>query len=727
MATIYPIENSSSEDSVSRYLSEENVSRFLNETNVLRPSSGLSRYLSEVSLSRLRPSSETSSTLKDLAPDLFFHIYRYLDRKDIHAFLSTNKEIYQNESNRQRLTQVFWGHRCINRLPSVSSEYYMRLCMANGKHAIGFKKREYTLQKPCMRPETSESRTITNTQFASNGGKLFFRREDNSYSIHDFDTDESIDYPKTDPIKYYDLSSDGTKAIYVFENSKELILINRKTGLKRIYPIPIQEETLPNFGTAPNVGPALSDGTVPSDRTAPSIDHLQISRDGSRALVQYADTIRFLNLKTKKFWDYKLDGSSTSILKEDCLPCLHPNGTVALLGCKRTGKILYVDSEKEAIRELHLDEVSSIRLLQINSDGTKALFTSGDRLIGLWDLKTGECKLYGLNENIIQIKITPDGSKAHVVTRSANGTYKFRLLDFSSRIIRAQDTGLELTNRVHGLTINDDGATATSFSQDHFVTQWDFSLLPFERVCRAIDYCIKNRNVNVNAAPYFLNLIPDAIIDGNVMPSRNHTNIPGHVMGYNLCEYIKKYFLYNIAELFQKAECFKNNENAEQSFKTEFEAALKRFQDLPKIITNHPAFQLAFDFLRNVPNLKKENFCYIKALFLSQLPESITNNQDFENALSYFEKLPDRIQKNEFYQLGLKFYNMLPDTIKLEIFSAFFKLRKLKKLPFHGFNHYNPLNLGQKATYREMFEAIETVILRQKSPKETPLYWGSIF
>jgi WD40 repeat protein/serine/threonine protein kinase len=116
------------------------------------------------------------------------------------------------------------------------------------------------------------------------------------------------------------------------------------------------------------------------------------------------------------------------------------------------------------------EHAGAITAVTISPDGTRALTTSSDRMVRLWDLKTGKLvyTLAGHTNEVNSVVFSPDGTQA----LSASRDRSLILWDLSTgEAIRT--FGMRHTNSINAVAFSPDGTQALSASADQSVILWD--------------------------------------------------------------------------------------------------------------------------------------------------------------------------------------------------------------------------------------------------------------
>ncbi len=113
----------------------------------------------------------------------------------------------------------------------------------------------------------------------------------------------------------------------------------------------------------------------------------------------------------------------------------------------------------------HLDNVKSVA---VTSDGRRAVSTSADGMLKVWDLERGEelSTLTGHTDWINAVAVTPDGQRA--ISASRDHTLKVWDLDRGEEL----HTLTGHTDAVSAVTVTPDGQRAISASRDHTLKVW---------------------------------------------------------------------------------------------------------------------------------------------------------------------------------------------------------------------------------------------------------------
>lgn len=756
MATIYPI-SSSSEASSPSYGSP----RFRQSPTIPSPIMSPSDQIptSEIPISTSRAASPFVLSTKGnpliyFPWQLLFQIFPYLQRNDIAAFFSINRKlnyIFHNENTQKEIVELFWGKNSIwipsghDLLPTVRlpSEHYLKFCMANGEHggehARGIATRIQAINPsipigtPPEQVQTMLGRQIVFTQFVSDGSKFFVRRRDDTQCIYDMETPGSNELAAVaGPIDHICTSFDGNKVLFSLRDSNDLKLLDVKTG-----------SILRQF--------------APSDRLA-SITHVEMSDDGAWALVQYNNaTVRFWNLESSQFTELAVS--------PDCIARLLRKKPIALLAKQFSGEIQLYDLEKKEMRFFQDGTISlkllaglpialiftylstllstllsnphnrfyefllnfivvfsiliaflpsnynrerTISNLQINSQGTKALSVSFDHVVKVWDLKKGECeRTFVPGENIETFQITPNGKKALLLTR-VDGSNR-RTLSFWDLYMGKCLQILQRSLPHSALALPDHGMAAYALSMSMAFT-WNLSLLPLHRVCLVAKALLQDQT---DAWKLYNELLPDFVRVGEFVKARlDGADFESADRKYDmaniLCDYIKKFFLSDIRDAFEKAEDVMDSERTDKFYRKHFKAALDRFHDLPPDIQYNDPFKEALELLEDLPDLIKFGYFANTIHRLETLPRELINHPDFQNALNHFKRLPIELQNRErFHVSALNYWKHLPVLISNEIFRAIYQSRASQNREIPSYcNESNFLNI---LSDHEISEAIESV------------------
>lgn len=554
-------------------------------------------------------------SLTELPRDIFGQIFSYLSTDDAENFSVVNKkarEIFSDEVVQEELIRTSFGERAVRARPHfmLFSEYYQRLRMANGIHARGILKEtlrgdvknisciqiiedgkralswDHALKLwdletgACIRTFTGQyTGLMRDLQISPDSTKVFGKFFDGSLAIWNLETG-TYRYLLTEPsdrhlairadgatsitasvsgiINLYDLESGGrirefrghagrVSFVALNANKDKMLSVSTDNTLR-----------LWNFETGACIHIFSGHKNL--------IDRLQIYPDWTKALSGSADDIF-------RLWDLET-GECIREFTGFCQFELNADCTKVLSSRPRDGTLRLLDFDKfqtdKCIQEFRGRHLGVIEDLKVNARWTRALTRARDGT-RLWDLKTGVSIPF---IELSRLHVSSDWTKAFSRNTKDN--------DVSFWDLRSGRCLQTLSGPIKFLPNMTDRCLMPVSVGTNCLKIWNFSSLPLEQISEVVRAFLQKEP---NAQQSFKQLVPSFVFL-KTLRDREFVGLTEEETPNFLCDYIKKFFLVDVIELFKRAEAIKsvetkNDPNIVSKSELFHRSAFMRFGALP--------------------------------------------------------------------------------------------------------------------------------------------------